>query len=416
MSLFGKKKEGSTKTIVIVDIGSGSVGCALAQLDRSGPPALLAQVRVDVALDAARSGEKIADAALKSAKEAMAPIAAKARANAAALALSKDSPKDVRIDHVAVFLPAPWSSLFLRNIRLARDIPIQIDPELVERMVDDYVKRERPDTDREEVIERSAVGIRLNGYSVADVPKQAVASVIELSIVSATAPKEMLAELRALIQEVFGHHVPITFHATSVAAAYALSVVMPNTPDYIFCNSEGEVTELLLTLEHVPSGVATATVGCNTILRTLSAHADMARVEASSALTLAKNERSPMNQKLSKTLTTAGKECSEGFRTAAAELVKTAAAARTIYIAGNGPSATWYADAVARAPFLKTLFPSGVSVEAVTYSTLSKFVKNTETTSTAGAKTNDAFLALEAIYADARFDERRGLNFKAGNI
>ena len=137
----------------------------------------------------------------------------------------------------------------------------------------------------------------------------------------------------------------------------------------------------------------------------------MARAEATSALTLARNAASPMADKLDKTISSAQKECSEGFRGAAQELVAAFGAPRTIYIVANGPEGQWYADSIANAPFLKSVFPAGVSIEAVTQSMLAPHIKNTGGTG-AAAKSGDIFLALEAIFADARFDEHRALNFR----
>lgn len=47
-SLFGENQR-STKTVLIADIGSGSVGLALTELNREGPPQMLLSERVPVA-------------------------------------------------------------------------------------------------------------------------------------------------------------------------------------------------------------------------------------------------------------------------------------------------------------------------------------------------------------------------------
>ncbi|MDE2213205.1 MAG: hypothetical protein KGJ34_01580 [Patescibacteria group bacterium] len=396
-SLFGKKEEAATKTIAILDIGSGSVGCALILLDRKGPPSILAHTREEAHLESGRTGEKLQSTILASAKKALETIAKSAH--------KSPKGKDGYIEHLAIFLPAPWSTLFLRNIRLAREMPVHVTPALIEGMVADYVKRERPDENTEVVIERSAVGIRLNGYGVNDLPNDVSASTVELSIVSATSSKTFIGNLRDIARPILGGHVPLSFHSTPVAATYALSTLFPETPDYILCNSEGELTELLLVLEHTPSAAATSTAACNTILRTVSVHADMARAEANSALALARDARSPMSAKLEKTLASAQRECADGFRAAATELIASFSPPRTIYVIGEGQSAQWYAESLAHAPFLKSLFPLGVAVDNVQYSTLAKNIKQS-------GGSSDVFLALEAIYTDARFDERRTFNFR----
>ena len=405
-SLFGKNEAGSKKTIVIVDVGSGSAGAALVTLNREGAPALLGQTRIETPLAGARNAVKIADRVYAAAKEAVGQIEA-VKSDFVATFPSEN------VSHIAVFLPAPWCTLFLRNIRVSRTTPVRVTPAVIERMVSDYVRTERPDDANEEVIERSAVGVRLNGYAVEELPKDATALTIELAVISATAHKEFVSRLRDMVRGAFGHHVPVTFHSTSLAAAYALSVIHPEKPDYVLCNSEGELTELLFAFEHTPSGVATSTAGCNALLRTVSVHANMGRKETSSALTLARNSRSPMSEKLSKTLRAATKECAEGFYTAAKTLVPKLGSPNTIYILGNGPEVAWYADSVAEAPFLKSLFSARTPVETVRYAALANYITIPPGSASLGttAKEGDVFLALESLFADARFDEHHALHF-----
>ena len=410
-SLLGKGKRGVKKNIVIIDVGSGSVGAALVTLNKEGAPALLGQTRIETPLATSRSSKKIADLVRTAAKEAIGQIEAVKRDFLATF------PNEI-VSQVAIFLPAPWCTLFLRNIRVSRITPVRVTPAFIERMVADYVRTERPDEKNEEVIERSAVGIRLNGYAVEDIPKDSMASTIELAVVSATAHKEFVSRLRDMVYAAFGHSVRVTFHSTSIAAAYALSAVHPERPDYVLCNSEGELTELVFAFEHIPSGVATSTAGCNALLRTVSVHANMGRKEASSALILAHHARSPMAGKLAKTLRAATKECTEGFHTAAKALVPKLGAPSVIYILGNGPEAVWYADSVAAAPFIRSLFSARIPIEALGYAAIAQYVTIPPGSTSLGstAKNGDVFLALEALFADARFDEGRTLHFRVNQV
>lgn len=400
MPLFRRgEKDGATKTIAIVDIGSGSVGAALARLDRHGPPAILAQKRVEIPVLQTRESQKLADMTFKAASEAMRHIAAAGKP-----------------EHIAVFLPAPWSSLYLRTVRLARPKEFRVNPGVVEKMVGECVVREHPDAIGDTVIERSAVGIKLNGYAVDNLPKDALVLSAELTVISVTAPQAFFGALKDEAGKIF-HRTPLSFHSTSIAAAYAVSVIAPDTADYLLCNSEGEIAECLLVQDHAPAGSATAPAGCNAILRTLSTHADMARAEASSALALARNDTSPMSKKLMGTLSAAQKECAEGFRAAAKELLASSSGTpRVVYILGNGSEGQWFADAVAGASSMKSLFPGGAAVRTLLPGDLEKCLSKTPAIAAgqgaARPEAPDLFLALEAVFADARFDRNLAFNFK----
>ncbi len=406
MFSFFKKKDGPTEMIAVVDIGSASAASALVELDRRGTPTVWQADRIVLPIEQMRDIETL--------KRRLASTVSQALTNTAEAALNhmtkgRHGRQDVQggaIAHVAVFLPSPWSTLLLRNVRLARAAPVSVTPALIERMVADYVKRERPDKKTEAIIERSVVGLQLNGYSVIDIPQNTQAETIEMTVISATVDRDMLTALRDTIHKAIGHYTTISFHATSVAASYALSVIKPDTPDYILANAEGEVTELMLVTEHTPSAVTTATTGCATMERALVANG-IPSAEVPSALTLAQNDASPMAQKIGSIKTTAGDACSAALAATASDLLKPPQSAPcTMYLLQDSEDAGWLKDALSRNTSFLALFPQGVEFTPLNTQLLLPHL------TARGQGELDPYLALEAIYTDARFDQRRAFNFK----
>lgn len=391
--LFGAKDR-KTKTVLIADIGSGSVGLALALLNRQGPPQLLLAERVPVAALKTRDARALFEAVQKAFRDA----ANRYRGDLARL-LSATPGKGrdrFRPSHAAAFLRAPWCDVLLRNIRFARSSPFRVTPALLERMLSDYLRRERPDTKEESVVERSAVGIRLNGYSVAEMPRASEVTSAELTALSVTAPAAFLKSLRAEIDALTGG-IPVTAHSAGIAASFAAES-LALASDYVLCEVGGETTELIYVLERIPAGRATFALGANVFPRTLETHAGLRGAEVPSAMRLAKEKRSPVREKLGGALSAAEREYGKAFAGAYREL--TGGGAPMVYILCEDPMNHWAEMAIAGSGLLPA-----PEVRVVGSEMLGSYV-----TPAPGGR--DIALSLYAIFADARFDERHSFNFK----
>ena len=103
MLFWGKKSP--DKTVLLLDVESGSVGSALVRLSATEQPKLFGEMRVAVPLGASRSGESLAKAVEAAAREAVrnaSEVAARIRAHD-----KKVAPQGV-VERVALFLSAPW--------------------------------------------------------------------------------------------------------------------------------------------------------------------------------------------------------------------------------------------------------------------------------------------------------------------
>lgn len=396
-SLFGGNVR-KTKTVLIADIGSGSVGLALVELNRQGPPALLLTERVPVAPLKTRDAAELLMGMEKSLRDA----GNRYRGDLTRLLTTTPEKGRSRLHptQVAAFLRAPWCNVLLRNIRFARTAPFRVTPSLLEKMLSDYVRRERPDERGETVVERSAVGIRLNGYAVTDMPRSSEVVSAELTALSVTAPAIFLKNLRDDMDAVSGG-MPVTAHSAGIAASFAAGSLVPDAPDYILCEVGGETTELVLVLEHIPSAQATFGLGSNIFSRTLEAHAGLKGAEIPSAMRLAKEKRSPVRERLSNTLGAAQKEYGKSFAGAFRELTAAGGSVPMVYILSEEPMGHWIEQAIvgsnAGAPAPQT--------RIVDAAMLGSYVSH-------AAEGPDMALALFALFADARFDEKRSFNFK----
>ncbi len=396
-SLWGSQ-DGKTKTVLLCDIGSGSVGLALAELSRGGPPTLLLAERA--ALPALKSRD--AAALLEGMQKAFREAGNRYRTSVARLLAATPQGGRERLQpvHAAAFLRAPWCDVLLRNIRFARTSAFRVTPALLEKMLSDYVRRERPDEKGETVVERSAVGIRLNGYAVAEMPRSSEVTSAELTALSVTAPAAFLKALRGEIDALSGG-VPVTAHSASVAASFSAGSLLPSAPDYLLCEVGGEMTELVLVLEHIPAARATFGLGSNLFARTLETHAGMQAAEVPSAMRLAKDKRSPMREKLGGTLGAAQQEYGKAFSAAYRDLAAAGGSAPTIYILAEESMDHWLEQAIAGS----AMAAPPPQVRVIGSEMLGSYISPAP-----GAR--DTALSLFALFADARFDEHHSFNFK----
>ena len=397
-SWFGRDDR-KTKTVLIADIGSSSVALSLAELNREGPPTLHVSERVDTAIDSSRGAEALLAAIQKALREAGNYYhSALARRLAAT---PEHARQRLSPSHAALFLRAPWCDVFLRNIRFSRSTPFRVTPALLERMLSDYVRREHPDEKGETVVERSAVGIRLNGYAVTDLPHAAEVLSAELTALSVTMPTPVLKTLRQEVSS-FAGGVHTSAHAASIAASFALGSMVPEEGDYLLCDVGGETTELMLVLEHIPTARATFRLGSAIFERTLKTHAGMQSAEVSSAMRLAANRDSSMRERLGDTLGAAQKEYGTAFAAAFRQLAAASGSASVLYLLCNDASGPWLKDAITQsAPG-----PQTMDVRLIGPELFGPYAPH----SPAGSP--DPALALFAMFADARFDEHRTFNFK----
>ena len=266
-------------------------------------------------------------------------------------------------------------------------------------MLSDYVRRERPDEKDEDVVERSAVGIRLNGYAIGEMPRLSAATSVELTALSVTAPSAFLKALRADMDELTGG-IPMSAHSASIAASFAAGSLLPTMPDYVLCDIGGETTELLLVLEHIPAARATFALGSNLFPRTLQAHAGLGAAEISSAMRLAKEKKSPMREKLGGTFVSAEREYGKAFSQALRQLSQAGGNAPVIYLLCEEGLQHWLSRAVEGSGLVPP-----PEIRAVDAEMFGAYLLRTPSA-------EDVPLSLYALFADARFDERRAFNFK----
>ncbi len=201
-------------------------------------------------------------------------------------------------------------------------------------------------------------------------------------------------ELTDAIVRQFGP-VPVSFRAIGGAAAHATTSVFEQQSDFILCTVTGEVAELVLIADGLPTGRATVPTGLHTLLRTLRHHGGLSLPEARSAVRLAVNHDGRAIPELSEPFDAAARHIATNIAQSAAPLIRDSDAAGVLVLA-HEPVGQWVARALSESEPFAALFKNGSTVRALRPQHLSPHIA-------LHAQNPDVFLMVEAIFLDTKF-------------
>lgn len=387
--LFSSTKNKS-KTILLVDVGSGSVGAGLCVLNSKGKPTLLYSKREEFPVGLTRSGEELQNNVLKSAEAVIEDVR-----KVAALWSEGTTIVPQRIEHVAFFLAAPWSTISLKSVHFSRTKPFKMNASVLERML---TEENKISTDVSSTmpleIEKTAVSLRLNEYR-AESLSDSLVTTVDVTLATTNSYASLHDSLLNLAHS-FPHSTAVTFHSFGLPASHALQTLKPDISDALLLDIGAEVTEVLQIKHGALMGRATAPVGSNVYLRTLKTHADISHAEANSALKLAKAEGTRLSGELGEPLTDAGKLLLKGLSLALVPLAENGLPIQ-MYILSDARVTSWIQSAV-----------ESTGLPEVYKGVIPKVIPLGEKEFAVGvdvkAGATDIFLMAELLFADSRFD------------
>lgn len=387
--LFSSTKN-KTKTILLVDVGSGSVGAGLGRLNSKGKPILLYSKREALPVSFTRSGKELQSGVLKAAKVAIEDVR-----KVSALWSEGTAIVPQKIEHIAFFLAAPWSTIALKSVHFSRSKPFKMSTSVLERMLTEENKISAEIASAMPLeIEKTAVSLWLNEYRAESLSDSLVTSV-DVTLATTNSFLGIHDELQALARS-FPGSPAITFHSFGLPASHALLTLKPDIRDALLLDVGSEVTEILQIKNGSLVSRATAPVGSSLYVRTLRTHANMSGAEADSALKLAQNDGTRLSQELAVPLTDVGKIWLKGLSQA------------LIPLADNGLPIEIYVLADAR---VQSWIQSSIELNGmpdVYRNVVPKVTRLDEKEFRAGvdvkAEAGDAFLMAELLFSDSRLD------------
>jgi len=233
----GKKE----KLIAIFDIGSGSVGGALARIpldDKSGKtiPTILKTVRTEIIPRDVFDFKLF----LKDMVNAL---------NATATSLYNK--KIGAPDEIVCVLASPWYLSETRTIKMTKEKSFVFTKHLADELIQkeilnltDLYKNKYRDQESgmPQMIEQHTMSVSLNGYAVDD-PLGKKCQSLEMNMIISLAPKMCLDKIKETLLKTF-HHKDISFSSFTVATFLAIRDKYVGPDSYLLLDISGEITDV----------------------------------------------------------------------------------------------------------------------------------------------------------------------------
>lgn len=245
--------------MLLFDVGSGSVGGAIAVLG-GGFPSILYAVRREIP-----HGEQTADRLLAKMLQALSSVLHLMLHEGFDSAGFRGEAPDIA--EALVFLSAPWAISRTDFLHLKNDKSIPITEDLFRELLINH-KRENEAAHTLVPIEQKLIKAELNGYETAT-PYSKAARHAVFAIFSSFSEEEVVRKTEALILRTL-HPRRVSFHSFSLSAAAALQTLYPEVPDFLVLDVSGEQTEVAVVKEGVLLETITFPFGRNHFIRRLA--------------------------------------------------------------------------------------------------------------------------------------------------
>lgn len=260
MGLFSKSKN-NEELVAIFDIGSGSVGGAIARIPKSNTkkiPSIIASQRTEIKF----RNELDFNIFLEDTLDAL-------KTTAKAICDAKVGAPD-RIECV---LASPWYVSETRLIKLSREHSFVFDNKLANELLqkeisllnDSYQKKYSAVESIPDVIEHHIMNITLNGYNVLE-PYGKHTRSVEMNMALSLSPKICLDKIRKTLSSIF-HHKPVSFSSFMVSSYLAVRDRYVTPDSYLLLDVNGEVTDVAVIVKGALKASLSFPFGRNTFFK-----------------------------------------------------------------------------------------------------------------------------------------------------
>jgi len=379
---FGEKKD----LVLVIDVGSASVGAALVLLKKGALPYVIRSTRTPVQFQPHLRFDRFLRLTLKALENSIQGVLKGASGRPA---------------KAYCFLSAPWYSSEVRAIHHSlKGKEFVFDQKLMnsivegelERFAAEELERYRRLKGHAYLIENKVIDVRLNGYPTAN-PLGKKAKEVELSLMLGLAPHQTITDIIEAIRRPLPG-LPITFHSFLLPFFAVLRDLFHDTQDALLIDIGGEVTEVSLMREGVLTGTVSFPLGKNFVLRRGSAVLKKDAEETRSLLKLLFEGRleNAVRKEIEAGLLEVRKEWLLAFNECLDEL-NTLLVPDSVFLFADGEIVKWFIDAIEKEEYGQYALSAGkFAVTTIGGSLLHRHLSFDATIE------RDRFIALESIY------------------
>jgi len=230
--------------ILVLDIGSGSVGVSIAEVDREEKkPLILYTYRALLRVTTKKSQDEF----IRTLKEALLEATLDFSSNGMRLLTEHD--QSARIDTIHVVYASPWSELVARHIHVEKDSPVRATEDLIQTIIGAAEKQATVASHEKIIFESSGLAVihkdvvdaKLNGYPVHEFTGQKCVN-IEVTLLSELVPQVVRDAMRESEKNLIAH-AHVIEHTSAKLLTLSAKRIFDNAEDVLTIEITGEATE-----------------------------------------------------------------------------------------------------------------------------------------------------------------------------
>jgi hypothetical protein len=347
--LFTQKKE---RTIVIFDIGSGSVGGAIAKIPTDGisVPVILKSVRNEIVF------HKDFDSDFNL---FMKDMTATLNQTASALYDKKIGAPD----EIFCVFASPWYLSETRSVKMSKEknfiFTKRLASELIQKeisnLTESYNNKYGTVESYPDLIEQHTMAVSLNGYKVDD-PLGRRCKFIEMDMIISLAPKLCLDKIRETLLKTY-HHRNVQFSSFTLASYLAVRDKYVNADSYLLIDISGEITDVGIVTKGVLKSVLSFPFGKKTFFKYMCTKLEIELRDAKELFKLYSDGQlsAEFKDKVIPLFKSIENSWGEVFRQCISTLPRTLVLPATIFLTADNDIKNWFADVLRNEQYIQSM-------------------------------------------------------------
>lgn len=297
---FRQKKE---KIVVIIDIGSSSVGSTIVSFRDDNNPKILFSARENMVFQRTLNMDRF----ISSMKSTLEKVL---------LGLKKST--NASPEHIVCVFASPWYKSVIKTFEIDEKEKFIVTQKLLDDLIQGEITKSNISIDKfiEEpisIIDIKNIQVKLNGYET-DNPYDKEANVLRISFFAAFSFTKTLSIIRGSILKIF-NPVNISFYAFPLIAFSVIRDIFSDKNNFLFLDITGEITDISFIKDGVFWGSESFPLGKNFVIRRLASGLNTSTEDAISVFNLVSSGKSnkEIQERVNKILSLSREEWSVAF-------------------------------------------------------------------------------------------------------
>jgi hypothetical protein len=367
MRLFGgKHTKERQSTAVIFDIGSGSVGAALVQIeaDQNLKPRLLYNTRIPISYQHIPNFETLTKSMLATLLDITLCLQTEG------IPLLQDNnahKKDQAVDYVLFTFASPWCATQAKVFTISNKRPFEVTHNMVDELVEKEIKAF--DSSRKETIEgddklilidKQIIHSTLNGYSTAS-PYGRTARKADFHLVLSVIPKNVYDKTGEVVNQLLNGRAG-NYNTFAITSFTAIRDIAHDTESFVLVDIGAEVTDISSVHKSALKNLGSFPQGKHFVYRRLSKKLGATPAEIPSILKSFFNETSDTKQtlKISAVLAEIGEEWVALFEKTLKEVYENTPLPPHLFLTTDNDLIEWFTDVLKRKHFSELILSNGI--------------------------------------------------------